>query len=68
MQQTSNIADTHALVAAIGMGKNLKVDLPGPGGPPVRPSAPPMAVSPGGVGPFKSQIKTNIKSAHPYAR
>ena len=78
MQQTSSIKDTHMLVAAVGMGKNLKVDMPpvgGPGGmmvpPNIRPSAPMSAVSPSGVGPFKSQIKTNIKSAnqiHPYQR
>lgn len=74
LQQTSSLADTHLLVAAVGNGKNLKLDqmMGGPGimhAP--RPTAPLSGVSPGAVGPFKSQIKTNIKAAnqvHPYQR
>lgn len=74
LQQTSSQADTHLLVAAVGMGKNLKIDHMPMGGPPMhapRPTAPISGVSPGGqgaVGPFKSQIKTNIKSANLYQR
>ncbi|XP_055684957.1 mediator of RNA polymerase II transcription subunit 8 [Lutzomyia longipalpis] len=80
VQQTSSMADTHALVAAVSMGKNLKVNIPpgvgpnGPGGPPgmvphaIRPPAGMAAVSPsGGVGQMgkaPSAIKTNIKSAN----
>lgn len=75
LQQTSSIADTHLLVAAVGNGKNLKLDHMPMGGPGImhapRPTAPTSGVSPGSVGPFKSQIKTNIKAAnqiHPYQR
>lgn len=72
MNQTSSLADTHTLVAAVGLGKNLKggmapmIPRPGPG---VQMSS----VSPGVGGPqigkLPSSIKTNIKSAaqlHPY--
>lgn len=75
LQQTSSLADTHLLVAAVGLGKNLKFDHIPMGGQmhAPRPTAPVSGVSPnpGAVGPFKSQIKTNIKSAnqmHPYQR
>lgn len=84
LQQTTSIADTHALLAAIAMGKSLKMEMGvgpmGPGGmmhaPNVRPVAPMSAVSPGqagggGGGPFKSHVKTNIKSGtqiHPFGR
>lgn len=75
LQQTSSLADTHLLVAAVGLGKNLKIDHMPMGGPMLapRPTAPIAGVSPGQgtVGPFKSQIKTNIKAAnqiHPYQR
>lgn len=84
IQQTSSMADTHALVAAVGMGKGLKLGMPmsvpgsGPGSmmvpPAIRPPAPMSSVSPGGVnqlGKAPSAIKTNIKSAmqvHPFQR
>ncbi|XP_065363376.1 mediator of RNA polymerase II transcription subunit 8 [Calliphora vicina] len=84
IQQTSSMADTHALVAAVGMGKGLKLTMPmsipggGPGSmmvpPAIRPPAPMSSVSPGGVnqlGKAPSAIKTNIKSAmqvHPFQR
>ncbi|XP_013105490.1 mediator of RNA polymerase II transcription subunit 8 [Stomoxys calcitrans] len=84
IQQTSSMADTHALVAAVGMGKGLKIGMPlqVPGGgpasmmvpPAIRPPAPMSSVSPGGVnqlGKAPSAIKTNIKSAmqvHPFQR
>lgn len=84
IQQTSSMADTHVLVAAVGMGKGLKMALPmsvaggGPGGmmipPAIRPPAAMSSVSPGGVsqlGKAPSAIKTNIKSAmqvHPFQR
>lgn len=76
LQQTSSLADTHLLVAAVGLGKNLKIDhMPMGGMLAPRPTAPISGVSPGvpqgAVGPFKSQIKTNIKAAnqvHPYQR
>ncbi|XP_051176727.1 mediator of RNA polymerase II transcription subunit 8 [Leptopilina boulardi] len=82
--QTSSAADTHALVAAIGMGKGLKSDSvqmvqpgvsPGPGGMMV--GRPGSQGQPGGQGPMgqmtkaPSTIKTNIKAAsqiHPYGR
>lgn len=82
--QTSSMADTHALVAAVGMGKGLKLSMPmsisggGPGSmmvpPAIRPPAAMSSVSPGGVnqlGKAPSAIKTNIKSAmqvHPFQR
>ena len=83
IQQTSSISDTHALVAAVGMGKGLKISIPmsipgGPGNmmvpPAIRPPAAMSSVSPGGVnqlGKAPSAIKTNIKSAmqvHPFQR
>lgn len=40
VQQTSSMTDTHALVAAVGMGKGLKNTLPGT-------TAPPGGMSPG---------------------
>lgn len=79
IQQTSSMADTNALVAAVGMGKGLKVNMPGagvggpsPGGnmmvpPAIRPQGGMSAVSPGGAGQLgkaPSAIKTNIKSAN----
>lgn len=77
-QQTSSMTDTHALVAAVGMGKNLKVNMPvggGPGGvpggmmvpPSIRPPGPMTSVSPSPgnqMGKAPSTIKTNIKSAN----
>lgn len=77
--QTSSMADTHALVAAIGIGKGLKtmpgappgmmVAPVGPGRPP-GPSQQAQQIGPlGGKAP--SSIKTNIKSGgtiHPYGR
>lgn len=68
MQQTTNLSDTHALVAAIGMGKALVPDS-GPANIPVR--AMPAAAAPAAIGKAPSAIKTNIKSAnqiHPYSR
>ncbi|CAK1540481.1 unnamed protein product [Leptosia nina] len=79
MQPTHSIADTHALVTAVGTGKGLR-----PGMPPCVPSG----VVPPGIGPSRgptpqmgtaapnmpkapSAIKTNIKAAnqiHPYQR
>lgn len=74
IQQTTNISDTHALVAAIGMGKGLTPEA-GPTSmvPPVRPSMPtgPAAPATAAMGKAPSAIKTNIKSAnqiHPYSR
>ena len=76
------MADTHALVIAVGMGKGLKGNMTGgpPGSappgmmvpPPIRPQT--SLVSPSGanqMGKAPSAIKTNIKSAnqiHPYGR
>lgn len=75
LQQTSSLSDTHLLVGAVTQGKGLKIDHMPMGGPmhAPRPTAPMSGISPGqgGVGPFKSQIKTNIKAAnqvHPYQR
>lgn len=79
IQQTSSMADTHALVAAVGMGKGLMntmpMNVPGPAGMMVPPRHAPMSsVSPGGVqqlGKAPAGIKTNIKSAmqvHPFSR
>ncbi|XP_033220345.1 mediator of RNA polymerase II transcription subunit 8 isoform X1 [Belonocnema kinseyi] len=77
---TSNAGDTHALVAAVGMGKGLKVDSvqmgqsgvsPGPGGMMVgRPGSQSQGVQ-GQMAKAPSAIKTNIKAAsqiHPYGR
>ncbi|XP_055615653.1 mediator of RNA polymerase II transcription subunit 8 [Toxorhynchites rutilus septentrionalis] len=79
IQQTSSMADTQALVAAVGLGNGLAIV--GPGGvpnsgimipPAIRQASPMSAVSPSGAGPLgkmPSGIKTNIKSAnqvHPY--
>lgn len=72
------MADTHALVAAVGMGKGLKGTMPGAGPtgpspagmmvpPAIRPQAPMSSVSPSGAGQMgkaPSAIKTNIKSAN----
>lgn len=83
VQQSSSMTDTHALVAAVGMGKGLKGNMTGPGGPSpagmmvppaIRGQAPMSSVSPSGAGQMgkaPSAIKTNIKSAnqiHPYGR
>lgn len=79
MQPTHSIADTHALVTAVGTGKGLRPGMP--------PCVPPGVVAPG-MGPSRgptpqmgsaaptmpkapSAIKTNIKAAnqiHPYQR
>lgn len=70
-QQTSSLSDTHALVAAIGMGKGLIPDalpslvIPARAIPVTAPNAA------GAIGKAPSAIKTNIKSAnqiHPYGR
>ncbi|CAD7091395.1 unnamed protein product [Hermetia illucens] len=77
VQQTSSMTDTQALVAAVGMGKGLKVTMPvsvpgsAPSGglmvpPTIRPPTQMSSVSPSGVNPLgkaPSSIKTNIKSA-----
>ncbi|KAI5737624.1 mediator of RNA polymerase II transcription subunit 8 [Diaphorina citri] len=44
--QTSSLTDTHSLVAAVGMGRGLKMIMPGPGAP----VGPGMMVAPGGPG------------------
>lgn len=71
IQQTTSVSDTHALVAAIGMGKGL-IPEAGPMIPPVRPTMPAGAAVPTtAAGKAPSAIKTNIKSAnqiHPYSR
>ncbi|XP_017784155.1 PREDICTED: mediator of RNA polymerase II transcription subunit 8 [Nicrophorus vespilloides] len=83
-QQNSNVADTDMLVAAVSMGKGLKMvgnpnGQPGPTGcmvpPPGRPgSGPgpmPPSTQPMTMNKAPSAIKTNIKSAtqiHPYSR
>ncbi|XP_049549153.1 mediator of RNA polymerase II transcription subunit 8-like [Anopheles darlingi] len=80
IQQTSSMADTQALVAAVGLGAGLAVPPQvgpgmGPGGimipPNIRQNSPLSAISPSGapLGKMPSGIKTNIKSAnqiHPY--
>lgn len=80
IQQTSSMADTHALAAAIGCGKGLKPGMPGmsgqstpPGGsmmvpPAIRNVNPNVSSMPKGPPPI---IKTNIKAAmsvHGYNR
>jgi mediator of RNA polymerase II transcription subunit 8 len=82
IQQSSSQHDTQLLVAAVGMGKGLKLGMgpvqgvggqvPGGMGP-IRPPSQMGAVSPGvgQLGKVPSAIKTNIKSAnqiHPYGR
>lgn len=78
IQQTSSLSDTHALVAAVGMGKGLKVPqgahpvgMQGPPGP--QGMMPPRPGVPGQPGPIganpqmvkaPSTIKTNIKCAN----
>jgi len=78
VKQTSSMSDTLALVAAVGMGKGVAVNLPvgmpgqpqapGPQGMmPPRPGVPPTMNPQMGKAP--SSIKTNIKSGnqiHPY--
>lgn len=80
IQQTSSLSDTHALVAAVGMGKGLKVPVgmqgagpQGPGGPqgmmPPRPGVPQPPIGNPQMVKAPSTIKTNIKCAnqiHPY--
>lgn len=72
IQQTSILADTHQLVAAIGMGKGLVPETGANMVPPVRPNmpvGPPVPATTSTKAP--SAIKTNIKSAnqiHPYSR
>ncbi|XP_059475626.1 mediator of RNA polymerase II transcription subunit 8 [Neocloeon triangulifer] len=76
--QTSSIADTNCLVAAISLGKGLKHTVPPPGmmgGPPTGPQRGPGALGPpqgppggipnqmGQMGKTPSAIKTNIKAA-----
>ncbi|GLV36325.1 Mediator complex subunit 8 [Carabus blaptoides fortunei] len=78
-QQNSSVADTHLLVAAVGMGKGLKPMVPGSNGQPqgngmmVAPQGRPGGAPGQGQMPASSQpmtmakapsaIKTNIKSA-----
>lgn len=78
-QQSSNIADTQALLAAVGMGKGLKT-LAGPSPaagtssmmvPPTNRAQGAIGAGAGPLGKAPSAIKTNIKSAnqiHPYTR
>lgn len=79
IQQTSSMADTQLLVAAVGMGKGLKLTNYGPGMmvPPSIRAPSPMGgpgMSPGQqqqLGKAPSAVKTNIKSAnqvHPFSR
>ncbi|EDW79754.1 uncharacterized protein Dwil_GK17848 [Drosophila willistoni] len=81
IQQTSSMTDTQLLVAAVGMGKGLKMTNYGPMMVPPSIRAPsPMGgagaggMSPGNVqqlGKAPSAVKTNIKSAnqvHPFSR
>lgn len=74
IQQTSNLSDTHALVAAIGMGKGLVPETGASMVPPVRPTmstGPAVPATATTMGKAPSAIKTNIKSAnqiHPYSR
>ncbi|BFG06314.1 mediator of RNA polymerase II transcription subunit 8 [Drosophila madeirensis] len=82
IQQTSSMADTQLLVAAVGMGKGMKMTSYGPGPnmmvpPSIRASSPMggPAMSPGNVqqqlGKAPSAVKTNIKAAnqvHPFSR
>lgn len=80
VQQTSSMADTHALVAAVGCGKGIKPVMTGMGGPSTS-GSPNMMVPPSirGVNPnvggmpkvTPPVLKTNIKSAmsvHGYNR
>lgn len=70
MQQTSSVADTNTLVAAITLGKGIKPGIM-PGMQqmmPPRPTGPPQ-INPQAMGRAPSAIKTNIKAAnqiHPY--
>lgn len=71
IQQTNTLSDTHALVAAIGMGKGLIPDTAASMVPPVRPTMPTGTAPAAAMGKAPSAIKTNIKSAnqiHPYSR
>lgn len=74
VQQTHNLADTHALVTAVGSGKGLRnvsgvpVVVGASGMVPPRNAAPPLNAS---LVKPPSAIKTNIKAAtqiHPYQR
>jgi len=66
LAQTSSVADTHQLIAAIGTGKGLKRELPR-GVPTPMPA--PAAVQMPSANKAPSSIKTNIKAnvqVHPY--
>jgi len=66
------MSDTHLLIAAVGMGKGLKLNMPIPNPgpnmmvPAIRPNAPMGGASPGNVPqlPKPAGIKTNIKAAN----
>ncbi|KPI92651.1 PREDICTED: mediator of RNA polymerase II transcription subunit 8 [Papilio xuthus] len=79
MQPTHSIADTHALVTAVGTGKGLRPGMPsmgpsGVGAPGLGPSrgpAPQLGPAAAAMPKAPSAIKTNIKAAnqiHPYQR
>lgn len=76
MQPTHSMADTHALVTAVGTGKGLRPGIPSvmpPGGPGMGPRGPTPQMGPAAPSLPKapSAIKTNIKAAnqiHPYQR
>lgn len=78
MQPTHSMADTHALVTAVGTGKGLRPGIPsvmpqGVGGPGMGPrgSTPQMGPAAPTLPKAPSAIKTNIKAAnqiHPYQR
>ncbi|UYV72865.1 K02A2.6-like [Cordylochernes scorpioides] len=74
--QTSSLADTTTLLAAVSMGKNLRPTMDTPKGPvqppPQAAPAPRPTMMPVAGGKLPSSIKTNIKAAvsqmHPYNR
>lgn len=77
MQPTHSIADTHALVTAVGTGNGLRpgmtsmVPQGGPGMGPARGPTPQIGQAAPTMPKAPSAIKTNIKAAnqiHPYQR
>lgn len=78
MQPTHSIADTHALVTAVGTGKGLRPGIPSivpqgvaPGMGPSRGPTPQLGQAAPSLPKAPSAIKTNIKAAnqiHPYQR
>lgn len=79
MQPTHSMADTHALVTAVGTGKGLRPGMPSmvqpgvgaPGMGQARGPTPQLGQVPPTLPKAPSAIKTNIKAAnqiHPYQR